>query len=157
MGCLHVCSSYKPSVHQIDTHLRHQDETVQVDFRWSVYQTHWNIYTMIYTEERRATNGYAQDNCKTDMVAAVYIAHQSSYCSGCNLHFNSLEIPRDIPKTTLPTSPTCRDKTVEVVHNVVGPRWTSGIRPDVKMASRVHYVTCHSCSARHRNPPYDYL
>ena len=155
--CLHVCSSYKLSVLQGDTHSRHKDHRyTSISGRVRIELT-VIIYTMIYTEERRATNGYAQDNCKKDMVAAVYIAHQSSYCSGCNRHFNSLEIPRDIPNTTLPTSPTCQDKTVKVVHNVAGPRWTSGIRPDVKMASRVHYITCHSCSARHRNPPYDYL
>ena len=156
--CLPVSSSFKPSVLLSNSHLRHQDESVQVYFRGSVYRNHWNyIYTMIYTEERRVASGYAQDNCKANMVAAVYISHQSSYCSRCNLHFNSLEVRRDIPKTTLPTSSTCQDKTVKIAHDVVGPRWTSGVRPDVKMASRVHYVTCHSCSARHRNPPYDYL
>ncbi|KAI0208093.1 hypothetical protein LSAT2_007239 [Lamellibrachia satsuma] len=91
------------------------------------------------------------------MVVAVRNTYQSSYCSCCNRHFNSLEIPRDT-RIIVPVSSASQHEMDKVMDegDVGGVSWTSTVRPDVKLTSQVHCVTCPSCNARHRNPPYDY-
>lgn len=92
------------------------------------------------------------------MVVAVRNIHQSSYCSCCNQHFNNLDTPRDVDRTRVPMSSTCPKGTGNKPDGGTAD-WSHDaqldVRPDVKLASRVHFVICHSCNARHRNPPYD--
>ncbi|KAK2184554.1 hypothetical protein NP493_261g02028 [Ridgeia piscesae] len=92
------------------------------------------------------------------MVIAGRNIYQGSYCSCCDRHFSCRETPRE-PTRTTPYGAVFREETEKVHRDENGwkPSWNPNFRPDVRLASRVHYVTCDNCNARHRNPPQVYL
>ena len=96
-----------------------------------------------------------QDLLRANMVVAVRSVHQSSYCSCCSQHFNSLQAPRDVAKTKVSMVSCTTDNVDNASHDDWNASGQLDVRPDVKLASRVHFVLCHNCNAHHRNPPYD--
>ncbi|KAK2184555.1 hypothetical protein NP493_261g02022 [Ridgeia piscesae] len=100
-------------------------------------------------------NRLNQDLQRANMVVAVRSTHQSSYCSCCNQHFNSLQTPRDAARTKVSVLSCTKDNVVDAGHEDWNANGQLDVRPDVKLASRVHFVLCHNCNAHHRNPPYD--
>ena len=115
-----------------------------------------------FTKERRGTgNQTGASNLTTTMVMAVRDRprhQQSSYCPCCDRQFNSLERPRDNTDRAKVTVPPSSHPCQTVCHDVPGEDnldWSTDVRPEVKFASLVQFISCHSCNGRHRNPPYD--